>query len=282
MARNLRDMVVIITGASAGIGRSLAADLSARGAKLVLAARRLDKLEELNRSLGGEHLILSSDVSVAADCERIISATLQHFGRIDTLVCNAGYAEFYSIAEMASDNMRKMFATNVFGTTDCIRAAVPIMTAQQPREGYRGQIMIVSSAAARRGLPYNGAYSATKAAQLSIAEALRIELKPFDIAVSCVMPIGTETDFFTSAGRASGRSIDAPDKPSKRQSVEHVIGCMVRAIEKPRAEVWPSKPTRWGLAMNGMFPTLGDPVLLKQMRDFQRINAIDGARSNGK
>jgi short-subunit dehydrogenase len=274
MRRNLRDMVVIITGASAGIGRSLATDLSARGAKLVLAARRLEKLQELNRSLDGQHLVVPADVSVAADCEKIVAATVERFGRIDTLVCNAGYAEFHSIAEMSADKMRQMFATNVFGTTDCIRAAVPIMAAQVPRDGYRGQIMIVSSAAARRGLPYNGAYSATKAAQLSIAEALRIELQPMAIAVSCVLPIGTETDFFTSASQMSGRSIDPPEKPSKRHPVKRVVLGMVRAIEKPRAEVWSSKSTRWGLAMNGVFPTLGDPVLLQQMRAFQKINNL--------
>ena len=134
--------------------------------------------------------------------------------------------------------------------------------------------MIVSSAAARRGLPYNGAYSATKAAQLSIAEALRVELGPSQIAVSCVMPIGTETEFFTSAERISGRRIDLPGAQPKRHSVQRVVRGMIRAIQKPRAEVFSSRPTRWGLVLNAAFPTLGDRVMARRMREFQEINRV--------
>src|SRR5207244_4545188 len=133
-----------------------------------------------------------------------------------------GYGELRAIHEMSSQQMRQIFSTNVFGTTDCIRAAVPMIARQEIRDGFRGQIMIVSSAAARRGLPYNGAYSATKAAQLSIAEALRIELTPMQIAVSCVMPIGTDTEFFAMAEKVSGRRIDPNGAHPRRHSVQRV------------------------------------------------------------
>src|SRR5438132_10748543 len=92
--RRLDGMVVIITGASAGIGKALAEELSKRGAKLALGARRVERLEELNRALGGGHLVVQCDVSREEDCTRLINSAVEKFGRIDTLVCNAGYGEF--------------------------------------------------------------------------------------------------------------------------------------------------------------------------------------------
>jgi NADP-dependent 3-hydroxy acid dehydrogenase YdfG len=91
MRRRIDGMVVVITGASAGIGRALAEALSARGARLALAARREDRLAELNRALGGGHLVVPTDVSIQSQCEALVRQAREHFGRIDTLVCNAGY-----------------------------------------------------------------------------------------------------------------------------------------------------------------------------------------------
>jgi short-subunit dehydrogenase len=178
---------------------------------------------------------------------------------------------------MSAEQMRAIFATNVFGTTDCIRAAVPAMSNQPPRDGWRGQIMIVTSAAARRGLPYNGAYSATKAAQLSIAEALRVELRPQQIAVTSVHPIGTATEFFDMAEQVSGRKLYPPGKAPKRHSVERVVDGMIRGIRRPCGEVWSSRPTRWGLVFNAAFPTLGDGVVHKGMEKFQKLNRLSEA-----
>src|SRR5690606_30066854 len=93
MSRLLREMVVVITGASAGLGRVLAMELSAAGATLVLSARRLDRLEALNAELGGRHLCVRTDVSLPEECANLAQRALQHFGRIDTLICNAGYGQ---------------------------------------------------------------------------------------------------------------------------------------------------------------------------------------------
>src|SRR3954470_18387417 len=98
MGRSLQDMVVVITGASAGIGKALAEALHARGARLALAARRLDRIESLNRELGGKHLALQIDVSDPAQCEPLVRRSVEHFGRIDTLVCNAGYGVLRPVA----------------------------------------------------------------------------------------------------------------------------------------------------------------------------------------
>jgi short-subunit dehydrogenase len=265
-------MIVAITGASAGIGRELAVQLSARGAKLALSARRLEKLEEVNRSLGGNQLIVRADVSRQADCEVFVSKTLEHFGRIDTLVPNAGYGLYKLTHEFEPQEMRRMFETNLFGTTDLIHAAMPAMLEQSPRDGLRGQVMIVSSAAARRATPFIGPYSATKAAQLSIAEALRVELRSQQIAVTSVHPIMTKTEFGDVAEQQSDVKIPR-SKRAFHQTVEHVVRRMVKAIERPIPEVWPHRPTRIGILLAAMMPRVTDWTLkgyMKQVEDANR------------
>ncbi len=257
-------MVVVITGASAGIGLALATALSQRGARLVLSARRMDLLRSLNQSLGGKHLCVRADVSQQEECQSLIDAAVDHFGRIDTLVCNAGYGLLRPVYETSAKEMQAIFQTNVFGTTDCVRAAVPIMQKQELRDGYRGQIMIVSSAAARRGIPLFGAYSATKFAQLGLAEALRIELRPSQIAVSSVHPIGTKTDFFSTAEANS--NLKLPPDNEFRQSATTVANKMLAAIQKPKPEVWPMAISRLGLGFAALLPRLTDHFIAKFTR----------------
>jgi short-subunit dehydrogenase len=219
-------MVVVITGASSGIGRALAVYLAGKGARLTLTARRLDRLQALNAELGGKHQVIQADVSNPDDCRNLVASAAQFHGRIDTLVCNAGYGLAKSVADTTSVDLRKIFETNLFGTTDCLRAAIPIMLQQPEQDGWRGQIMIVSSAVARRGIPFFGAYSATKAAQLSIAESLRVELHPSRIAVTSVHPVGTETEFFETAGKLGDATVPPPGKVEIQQTAEnrHLAG----------------------------------------------------------
>ena len=261
-------MVVIITGASAGIGRALAVQLAAKGARLALAARRLDRLEELNRQLGGKHLVIEADVSRPEDCQRLIDLTLERFGRIDTLVCNAGYGMLCRVDQMPAEQVQRMFATNVFGTIDCIRTAMPHMLKQpiiaSAGGGWRGQVMIVSSAAARRSLPFFGVYSATKAAQLSLGEAMRIELAPEKIAVTTVHPGGTESEFGDVSANLSGGQRPKRIAAEVRQTSEAVAQKMIAAIEKPKPEVWPIQAYRWGTSFGTLFPGLVDRVMLRR------------------
>jgi short-subunit dehydrogenase len=272
MPRQIENMIVVITGASAGIGRELAKQLAARRAKLVLSARRLDRLEALSESLGGGHLCVRADVAVPADCEALVAQAIARFGRIDTLVCNAGYGIVKGVVDTSVDEMRDIFATNVFGTTDCIRAAVPHLRRQVVRDEWRGQIVIVSSAAGRRGLPYFGAYAATKAAQLSIAEALRVELRDERIAVTSVHPVGTETDFFTTAGQKGATMMPPPGTGEVRQSARTVAKAMVGGIVKPRPEVWPLRPSRWALSLATLMPGVVDHVMAKYRGQIRRLN----------
>ncbi|MDB5358344.1 MAG: oxidoreductase [Phycisphaerales bacterium] len=257
-------MVVVITGASAGIGRALAVELAARGAKLVLAARRADRLEALNAELGGSHLCITTDVARREDCEALIARTMERFGRIDTLVCNAGYGFLRPVADSPPEMVQEIFATNVFGTLDCARAAVPHMLRRPSAAGWRGQVMMVSSAVARRAIPYFGVYSATKAAQLSLAEAMRVELAPQQIAVTSVHPIGTETDFGKVSASRSGGKRPKHISGEVSQSAQTVAKKMLRAIERPRPEVWPAAASRWLLGLATLAPGLADRILSKR------------------
>ncbi len=273
MKRTLEGMIVVITGASAGIGAELAGQLAERGAKLVLAARRLDRLEALNARLGGGHLVVRCDVSNPEDGVQLVQRTMSHFGRIDTLVCNAGYGLARRVAEATPEETRAIFATNVFGTTDLIHAAMPHMLGQPLRDGWRGQVMIVSSAAARRGLPLFGAYSATKAAQLILAESLRVELASQRIAVTSVHPITTDTEFFDAAHRPGGERLETTLRRAGRQPAPLVARKMLRAIVRPRREVWPFQPVRYALAIGNLFPALSDWVMTRMLREINSLNA---------
>lgn len=270
--RPLRDSVVVITGASAGIGAALARELAPHGARLVLAARRLDRLEALARELKSNSLCVSTDVSHPDACASLIERAAAHFGRIDTLVCNAGFGLINPIHLTPAADVRRIIDTNILGTTECIRQAVPRMQAQEPRDGYRGQIMIVSSAAARRGLPCFGFYSMTKAAQLSIAEAARVELARHHIAVTSIHPMPTQTEFFEVAN-ATG-ALKLPGKSSgPRQSAQAVARKMARAMERPCRELWPMPCSRLLLNLAVLIPALGDWVMAREYRAMRRHNS---------
>jgi len=257
MPRSAQDMVTVITGASAGIGRALAIELAGRGSRLVLGARRLDRLEALNRELGAEHCCVCCDVSRPEDCRRLVLTAMEKFGRLDTLVCNAGYGMARPFEAMSLDEVHHIFQTNLFGTIDCCRAAIQVMKRQNQRDGYRGQLMIVSSACARRGLPFFSTYAATKAAQLSLAEGLRIELQPLDIAVTSVHPELVETDFFATAHDLGGMDPAALAAGGKR-SAASCARRMAQAIEKPCRELWPKPLSRLSLTIATALPWLCD------------------------
>jgi len=262
-------MVTAIAGASSGIGRALAVNLAERGGKLVLGARRLDRLQALAREIGRDHCCRRIDVSHPEDCRELISAAVEKFGRLDTIVCNAGYGFARPLECMSGEDIRHIFDTNLFGTIECCRVAISVMKKQELRDGFRGQLMIVSSACARRGLPYFSIYAATKAAQLSLAEGLRIELKPLDIAVTSVHPLLCETDFFNTATDLSGMSPAALAQGGK-QSPQVVANRMARAIERPCRELWPKPMSRLSLNLAAMLPAMTDKVMCRIRDQMQR------------
>jgi uncharacterized protein len=274
MARKLEGMVVVITGASAGIGQELARYLGSRGASLVLAARRMDRLQELNRELGGRHLTVCADVARSEDCQSIIESTISHFGRLDTLVCNAGYGSYKLVEETDAAEVRRMLEVDVVGTTECIRFAVPHLRRQALRDGYRGQIMVVSSAAARRGTPFIGVYSGAKAAQLAIAEALRVELKEAQIAVTTVHPTPTTTEFRSVAQSMGKYQLPPSDRFTKTQTAQEVARIMADAIARPGREVWPRRLAGIVLGAGTLLPWAMDRMMYHYYRGVVRFNRL--------
>ena len=270
--RDLNGMIVVITGASSGIGAALARTLDRAEARLVLAARREDRLNALNTDLGNRHVVIPADVSKQDDCERLIERSIAALGRIDTLVCNAGYGIYPLVHETTPADVRAIFATNVYGTTDCIYAAMPHMLKQPITDGWRGQVMIVSSAAARRAVPYLGVYSATKAAQLSIAEAMRVELRPMRVAVTSVHPIMTTTEFGEQAERTSNIKLPRGGGGFMTQTAEHVVERMRKAIQRPTAEVWPSRMSRLALGLGTLMPRWVDRAMRKFRENIEAEN----------
>jgi NAD(P)-dependent dehydrogenase (short-subunit alcohol dehydrogenase family) len=268
-------MTVAITGASAGIGAALAVALAAEGARLALCARRAERLAEVMAAVtavtpgpdpGRRHWSCRADVAESADCIAFVAGAERHLGGpIDTLVCNAGYGLARTVQDTTPADWDAILRTNLLGTTECIRAALPAMRRAPIRAGWRGQVMIVSSGLARRGKPDGGAYSATKAAQLSVAEALRVELADERIAVTSVHPITTTTEFIAAATRV-GRRPWARYRGQPEQSAEQVAAAMLRAIQVPRAEVWPHAGSRLAIGLGALWPEFVDRYLLKRRR----------------
>jgi short-subunit dehydrogenase len=191
----LNGKTVLITGASSGIGRAAALEFARRGADVVLAARRREKLEEVAaacRAIGVTATVVVTDVSVREDCERLIAAV----PRIDVLVSNAGFGIYDPIERADVRDLERMMQTNYFGAVYCTHAVLPQML---ERRG--GAIVIVSSITGIMGFASMGGYCASKFALNGFAEALRSEVMSRGVKVSMICPATTDTDFFQTAER---------------------------------------------------------------------------------
>jgi short-subunit dehydrogenase len=250
--------VIAITGASSGIGRATALRLARDGAAIVACARRADRLETLAGEIvaaGGQVLTLVADVTREADMIGLVSAAVERFGRLDAMICNAGFGVYGTIDRISPAQMQDLLNVNYMGTYLAARAAL-----LRFREQQRGHIVIVSSIVGKRGVPYMGAYAATKFAQVGLAECLRAELSGSNIHVSVVLPISTETEFFDVMTRRSGAVTRAM---GPRQSAAQVADAIARAIDHPVAEVYPFRKARGLALLNAIAPGLCDRVARK-------------------
>jgi NADP-dependent 3-hydroxy acid dehydrogenase YdfG len=228
----MNDKVIVITGASSGIGERLAETVAARGARVVLAARRSDELSAIADRIGERALAVVTDVTRRNEVERLRDQALARFGQIDVWVGNAGRGITRSVTQLTDADFDDMMATNVKSVLYGIQAAVPHF-----RERRRGHLITVSSMLGRIAMtPIRSAYSAAKAAVNSLMSSLRLELRTEypDIHVSTVLPGVVATPFGTSALHGGPDSRVLPNA----QPVDEVARAIADLIEHPRAELY--------------------------------------------
>jgi len=185
------DRVFLLTGASSGIGAASARALGEDGWRLVLAARSIDKLEELAEELGGSEraVAVECDVTEWADQQAAVTVALEHFGRLDAAWANAGFGAQRSFLGDTVEHWRSMVLTNVYGAALTIRATLPGLKES------RGHMLLTGSVAGRRNIP-GSLYSATKHAVHGMAESLRLELDGTGVRVTVIAPGMVDTPFF--------------------------------------------------------------------------------------
>ncbi|MEN8234792.1 MAG: SDR family oxidoreductase [Actinomycetota bacterium] len=222
--RDLTGSVVAITGASAGIGEASARALVAEGAKVVVGARRVERLEALADQFGSSVIPVEMDVRAPGDSQRLVDAALEAHGRLDAIVVNAGIGAYGGIMDLSDEQLAVMMDTNIAGTVWPIRAAVPHFL-----EKGEGDIIIVASVAGLRGAGDEAVYAATKFAQVGLAGGLDRELRDKGIRVSTLAPGGTATEFAMGAGRT-------PDMPGLADMMrpEDVAAAVVTVLRQPR------------------------------------------------
>jgi len=249
--------VIAITGASAGIGRATALRVARDGAAVAICARRAAELAAAAADIaaaGGAALPIVADVTRADDMDRFVAAAVDRFGRLDVMMCNAGFGVAGAIDEVTIEQMQQLMDVNYMGTFHAARAALRVFRKQNS-----GHVIVVSSIVGKRGVPYMGAYSATKFAQVGMAECLRAEAAGSPIRVSLVYPVSTASEFFEVMSRETGTTVTRAGGPS--QTTSAVADAIARAIERPTPEVYPYAGSRALVWLSAFAPGVCDRIV---------------------
>ncbi len=230
MNSNINGKVVIITGASSGIGLATAKLLAAQGAIVSLAARRIDKLEQLAKEItaaGGKARAFATDVSRREDVDALIEGTITAFGKIDVLFNNAGIMPLSLLDSRSYHDWDKMIDVNIKGVLYGIGAVLPHF-----KERKSGHVINVSSVAGYQVSPTSAVYSATKFAVRAISEGFRQEVKPYNVRTTIISPGLTESDLF---GSVTDQSIKALFEPMKKMAIpaERIANAVAYVIGTP-------------------------------------------------
>lgn len=252
--------VVLLTGASSGIGWETALVLAEEGCRLAVTARRVERLQELaglcKERSGVEPLVMQADMRRREDIERMVKETVARFGRLDVLINNAGVLFMQEFTSMPLSDMQNLMDTNFWGPLHAVRAAAPFMKKQGG-----GHVINVGSGVSRRGLPYMAVYSATKFALAGLTESIRLELAPQNIRFTFVYPGSIETEMPAGVDRArlpANYPAHFPGIHPKR-----VAGEILWAVRKQPLEVYVPGWVRATSWLSVIWPSLADWVVKK-------------------
>ncbi|HEV2761404.1 MAG TPA: SDR family oxidoreductase, partial [Pyrinomonadaceae bacterium] len=275
--RNLSDQVLVITGASSGIGLVTAREAARRGARLVLAARAEDALRQLVEEIrrgGGEAVHVVADVGVQEDVERIREEAVRHFGGFDTWVNNAGVSIYGNMSEVPFEDMRRLFETNFWGTV------YGSLVAARHLRGRGGAIINVGSTLSDRAIPVQGIYSASKHAVKGFTDALRMELEAegAPVFVTLIKPSGIDTPY---TQHAKNYMESEPTVPAPVYAPDAVAEAILHCCEQPVRDLFVGAGGKAISASGQYAPRLTDRLMEATMTKMQSSGKLPRADREG-
>ncbi len=259
----MKDKVVVITGASSGIGLALVHECASRGAKIVMAARNIEKLNEVAETLkskGIESIAVKTDVSVEDDCRKLIEQAVQKFGTIHILINNAGISMRALFADLDLSVVKRVMDINFWGTVYCTKFAYPYLLQN------KGSLVGVSSIAGYKGLPGRTGYSSSKFAMNGFLEVLRIENLKTGLHVLTACPGFTASNIRNTALTADGSvQGESPRDEDKMMTAEEVARHIANAIIKRKRELILTTMGKLTVWLNKWFPKMMDGMTYSHM-----------------
>ena len=264
MPKDIQESVVVITGASSGIGRATAFEFARHGAQVVVAARRENLLHdvanECKQLSGRDALAVATNVTDEQAVQNLASRAFERFGHIDVWINNAGVGAYGRFEELPSEVYRQVIETNLFGTTYGARAVLPYF-----RKQGSGVLINNASMIATAGGPYYSAYAVSKFGIRALGESLRAEIDVLDkanISICTIMPATIDTPFFHHSANYSGRAVRALPPVYTPEKVAHTMfSCAIR----PQREVFVGSAGRMIGSLHGIAPALTEPMLAHQI-----------------
>jgi short-subunit dehydrogenase len=259
----MKDKVIIITGATSGIGKALAYELASRGARLVISARNKEKLVEVSEDLlrtGIKILPVKADVSLEEDCRELIRRTVEEFGTIDILINNAGISMRALFEEVDLEVLRKLMNTIFWGTVYCSKFALPYLLKS------KGSLVGISSIAGYKGLPVRSGYSSSKFAIQGLLEVIRIENRKKRLHVLIAAPGFTASNIRNVALSKDGsQQGETPLDESKLMPAETVASKIADAIEKRKRTLILTTQGKLTVLLNKFLPSFMDKMVYNHM-----------------
>ncbi len=257
----LQDKVIIVTGASSGIGKALVEESLRLGARVVLAARRIEPMKEIiNGELAERYLLVQTDVSSESDCKQLIEKTIERFGRIDVLINNAGISMRALFSEADLSVIQRLMEVNFWGAVYCSKYALPYLIAS------RGSLVGVSSIAGFKGLPARSGYSASKFALQGFLESVRVENLKSGLHVLIACPGFTASNIRKTALAKDG-SIqgESPRAEEKMMTAETVAKCILFSVIRRKRTLVLTTQGKLTMWINKFFPGLTDRLVYKHL-----------------